>query len=194
MEEAVDSDLLNSAIFRTLQTFMMHTQGMLNTSICRCKTYIRMTITITTFWKKKNYNLTAHRAPQTAENIPCVLMVGVPFWERTEVKDLLAYLRLVASLSDDIALERIINVPARKIGKKSQEMLGAWAAARGMSISGALFGTDQVRPRIYKGVLYPEAQCLPISAHVASPWAEIWPVRRSILHAIFTQTDRTMVT
>lgn len=74
-----------------------------------------------------------------------MLMVGVPFWERTEIKDLLGYLRLTASLSDDIALERIINVPARKIGKKSLEVLQAWAAAQKLTLSGALFGGLEVR-------------------------------------------------
>ena len=76
---------------------------------------------------------------QNEEGVPCVLLVGVPFWERAEVKDLLAYLRLAAGLSDDLSLERVINVPSRKIGKVSLTRLHAWAAARGGTLSEALF-------------------------------------------------------
>lgn len=68
-----------------------------------------------------------------------MLLVGVPFWERVEIKDLLAYLRLAASLSDDLAVERIINVPSRKIGKVSLTALKAYATAQEASLSGALF-------------------------------------------------------
>ena len=48
---------------------------------------------------------------QGREGIDCVMLAGTPFWERTEVKDLLAYLRLAATLSDEVALARIINRP-----------------------------------------------------------------------------------
>ena len=73
-----------------------------------------------------------------------MMLAGTPFWERTEVKDLLAYLRLAATLSDEVALSRIINRPARAIGAKTVEKLQAWADAAGQSLCTALFGTHAV--------------------------------------------------
>ncbi len=71
--------------------------------------------------------------------------MGTPFWERTEVKDLLAYLRLAATLSDEVALSRIVNRPVRSLGEKSVAKLQAWADAAGQTLCNALFGTRTVR-------------------------------------------------
>ena len=71
--------------------------------------------------------------------------MGTPFWERAEVKDLLAYLRLAATLSDEVAMSRIINRPVRSIGEKSVEKLQAWADAAGQTLCAAVFGTPAVR-------------------------------------------------
>jgi DNA helicase-2/ATP-dependent DNA helicase PcrA len=57
------------------------------------------------------------------QNIPYVLIGTTSFYERKEIKDCLAYLRLLVNPSDDISCERIINVPARSIGKKSVEAI-----------------------------------------------------------------------
>ena len=53
------------------------------------------------------------------ENIPYHIVGGVGFYNRKEIKDLLAYLRLVNNINDDISLSRIINVPKRGIGAKT---------------------------------------------------------------------------
>jgi len=52
-----------------------------------------------------------------AERIPYKIYGGVKFYERAEIKDALAYLRVFVNVRDDIALQRIINVPTRGIGK-----------------------------------------------------------------------------
>ncbi len=55
--------------------------------------------------------------------IPYKIVGGVKFYERMEIKDLLAYLRLINNINDDIALKRIINTPARGIGKTTVSKL-----------------------------------------------------------------------
>lgn len=62
-----------------------------------------------------------------SKNIPYRIFGGVKFYERKEVKDILAYLRLLHNRSDRIGFMRIINVPSRKIGEKSLENILAVA-------------------------------------------------------------------
>lgn len=59
------------------------------------------------------------------QNVPYRIVGGIKFYERAEVKDMLAYLRVVANLDDSLGLERIINVPRRFIGKKTLEKITA---------------------------------------------------------------------
>ena len=70
--------------------------------------------------------------------VPYVLIGGVGFYKRREVKDLLAYLRLIHNPDDRVSFERIINVPARGIGKKSKEAFINWVTRDGLTISDAL--------------------------------------------------------
>ena len=57
------------------------------------------------------------------KNIPYRIYGGVKFYERKEIKDILAYIRLIYNPEDTLSLKRIINVPSRKIGEKSLENL-----------------------------------------------------------------------
>ena len=66
--------------------------------------------------------------------IPYQLVGGTRFYERREVKDALGYVRLARNPADRVALGRIINVPARGIGAKTVEELGAWAESRDVSL------------------------------------------------------------
>src|SRR5262249_346869 len=59
------------------------------------------------------------------ERIPYKVMRGVRFYERKEMKDALAYLRLIINPHDDVSLRRVINVPARGIGKGVMDGLQA---------------------------------------------------------------------
>ena len=69
--------------------------------------------------------------------VPCQIAAGAAFFDRTEIKDLLAYLRLLANPSDVAAFERIVNVPARAIGKMTRLRLRRWAESNGMAIMDA---------------------------------------------------------
>jgi ATP-dependent DNA helicase UvrD/PcrA len=65
--------------------------------------------------------------------VPYRLIGGLRFYERREVKDVLAYLRLIANPQDTLSFSRVINIPRRKLGEKSLAQLGYWAEAHGMS-------------------------------------------------------------
>ncbi|HEY2429764.1 MAG TPA: DNA helicase PcrA [Acidimicrobiales bacterium] len=71
-------------------------------------------------------------------NIPYRVIGGTRFYDRREVKDVLAYLRAVANPSDEVSLKRIVNVPKRGVGDTSVGRLDAWAAAHGLGFGDAL--------------------------------------------------------
>jgi ATP-dependent DNA helicase UvrD/PcrA len=73
-----------------------------------------------------------------AENIPYQIVGGLKFFDRAEVKDLLAYLRVVVNSKSDVDLVRIINRPARKIGGKTVDKLTEIARQRGTSLYDAI--------------------------------------------------------
>ena len=66
--------------------------------------------------------------------IPYQLAGSVAFYERTEVKDLLAYLKLINNPDDRVAFARIVNKPLRGIGKTTQRKLIRWADEKGISL------------------------------------------------------------
>jgi DNA helicase-2/ATP-dependent DNA helicase PcrA len=71
-------------------------------------------------------------------NVPYRIVGGVRFYDRAEVKDLLAYLRVIQNPEDDVSLLRIVNVPARGIGKTSLSRLLDDAARAGSSVWAAI--------------------------------------------------------
>ena len=76
--------------------------------------------------------------------VPYRLIGGLRFYERREVKDVLAYLRLVANPQDTLSFSRVINVPRRKLGEKSLAQLGYWADAHGLSPWDSLARLDEI--------------------------------------------------
>ncbi len=72
------------------------------------------------------------------EKIPYSVWGGVRFFERKEIKDVISYLRLVASDADDMAFARIINLPARKFGRASLSNLREIAESMGKPLMTAL--------------------------------------------------------
>ncbi len=65
--------------------------------------------------------------------LPYKVVGGLRFYERKEVKDLLAYLRVLANLADEISLRRIINVPKRGIGDRAIECIDLYASSNNLS-------------------------------------------------------------
>src|SRR5690606_25227106 len=75
---------------------------------------------------------------------------GFRFYERAEIRDALAYLRMVAQPSDDLAFERIYNQPKRGMGAKTLEAMHRHARARGLPLAAAaleLADSDELPPR-----------------------------------------------
>ncbi len=70
--------------------------------------------------------------------LPYVVIGGIQFYARKEVKDIIAYLRLIVNPNDDVALRRILNVPPRGIGETSLSRLDAYARERGISLFSAM--------------------------------------------------------
>ena len=70
--------------------------------------------------------------------LPYQIVGGVEFYERREIRDLLAWLKLAVNPADDVAFLRVVNVPARGIGEKSLSELGQFAADRRIPLAQAL--------------------------------------------------------
>ena len=77
------------------------------------------------------------------EDIPYKIVGGLKFYERKEIKDIIAYLRLIQNTSDNISLSRIINEPKRGIGKTSLENVEALSAQTGASMYDIIKKADE---------------------------------------------------
>jgi DNA helicase-2/ATP-dependent DNA helicase PcrA len=66
--------------------------------------------------------------------IPYTIVGGLKFYERKEIKDILAYLKLIANPSDGLSIKRIINVPPRGIGEKTIEKIGVFSREKGIPL------------------------------------------------------------
>ena len=84
------------------------------------------------------FRINAQSRPFEAElvrrAIPYIVVGGTRFWERAEVKDAIAYLRLLVAPDDTLAFRRAIHVPARGIGAATMEILEKAAAEQGVSL------------------------------------------------------------
>ena len=74
--------------------------------------------------------------------VPYQLVGGLRFYQRQEVKDIVAYLRLIANPDDDVSFERVVNVPSRGIGKRTMEKLAGAARDQGVSMFTAIDGVS----------------------------------------------------
>ena len=98
------------------------------------------------------------RALETAlryEGLPYQVVAGLEFYQRKEIKDLVAYLRLALNPADDVAFARVVNTPTRGVGETSLGRLRAFAEARRISLAAALAEPDalaEIRGRAKKGL------------------------------------------
>jgi len=76
--------------------------------------------------------------------IPYAIIGGMRFYDRMEVKDTLAYLKLIANPSDSVSVRRIINVPPRGIGKATLEKVEEFAAEKGLHVLEAVGRADEI--------------------------------------------------
>ncbi|MGF9915589.1 DNA helicase PcrA [Paenibacillus ehimensis] len=77
-------------------------------------------------------------------DIPYQIVGGIKFYDRKEIKDILAYLRLISNPDDDISFARIVNVPKRGIGDTTVERLAAAAGQFGVSMFAMLENVDSM--------------------------------------------------
>jgi DNA helicase-2/ATP-dependent DNA helicase PcrA len=84
------------------------------------------------------YRINAQSRPIEDElvkhQIPYIIVGGLKFYERKEIKDILAYLKLIANPSDGLSLKRIINVPSRGIGEKTIEKIETFSREKGVPL------------------------------------------------------------
>jgi DNA helicase-2/ATP-dependent DNA helicase PcrA len=86
-----------------------------------------------------------------ALNIPYRVLVGARFYERQEIRDALAYLRLIVSSDDDLAFERVVNLPKRGIGPSTLQQLYTYARTERVSLIETvrrLGATDELKPKV----------------------------------------------
>lgn len=80
----------------------------------------------------------------TRQRVPFQVAAGLAFYDRAEIKDLLAYLRVIDNPADQVAFLRIVNRPARGIGGKTQRALQSWANENGVTLLEAARSADQI--------------------------------------------------
>lgn len=86
-----------------------------------------------------NYQARIFERALREHRIPYFLSGSLSFFDRTEIKDILAYLRLLTNPDDDNAFLRIVNTPRREIGPATLEKLGRYATERGVGLLAASF-------------------------------------------------------
>ncbi|MCD6452870.1 MAG: UvrD-helicase domain-containing protein [Dehalococcoidales bacterium] len=88
---------------------------------------------------------------------PYKLAAGTRFYQRQEIKDIIAYLRLIQNRDDSVSLRRIINIPGRGIGQQTLAKLSRWAGSREVSQYEALRHIADLK----------DGEALPFTPHIA---------------------------
>jgi len=90
-----------------------------------------------------------------AAGIPYRVYGGMRFFERAEIKDALAYLRLIANRDDDPSFERVVNTPTRGVGARTMDVVRDYASQAGVSLwraAGAVISEDAIPKRSRKAL------------------------------------------
>ena len=116
--------------------------------------------------------------------IPHKVVGGAKFYDRKEIKDVLAYVRVLANPDDEVSARRIVNVPKRGIGDMSVARMAAWAQTEGLTFSAAI---DRAEEAGLTGKALKGAETL------AKTLAELRPLVQTVDPADFVQlvADRT---
>lgn len=77
-------------------------------------------------------------------NIPYIIVGGLKFYERKEIKDILAYLRVILNPADAVSLHRIVNVPRRGVGDTSVGKMTEYAREKGLSLFEAMMHAAEI--------------------------------------------------
>jgi DNA helicase-2/ATP-dependent DNA helicase PcrA len=117
--------------------------------------------------------------------LPYQVVGGLKFYERREVKDILAYMRVVLNPADSVSLKRIVNVPVRGIGKSSLDKVEAYCDQHGLSL---LDGLRQAEPQkiVSTGPAKKIAQFVTLIDHLQSIFEEREPAE--FLNEILART------
>ncbi len=88
-------------------------------------------------------------------SLPYRIVGGVRFYDRKEIKDIMAYLRLIYQAEDAASFERIVNVPARGVGSKSIDVFNSWRKANKLNLLEGLKRVSEIReltPKAQQGL------------------------------------------
>ena len=105
---------------------------------------------------RSNHLSRAFEEQLRAQRVPYTVSGGTSFFDRAEIKDITAYLRLIANPDDDPAFIRAITTPKRGIGNTTLEKLGSYAGSRHISLFEAAFEPHikhEVQPRQYEELM-----------------------------------------
>jgi len=105
---------------------------------------------------RSNHLSRAFEEQLRAQRVPYTVSGGTSFFDRAEIKDITAYLRLIANPDDDPAFIRAITTPKRGIGNTTLEKLGSYAGSRHISLFEAAFEAHvqhEVQPRQYEELM-----------------------------------------
>jgi DNA helicase II / ATP-dependent DNA helicase PcrA len=123
-----------------------------------------------------------------AIGLPYQIVGGFRFYERAEIRDALAYLRLVQSPADDLAFERIVNTPKRGLGDKAVASIHRYARASGQPLllaAAQMLDSDELTPQARRSLgrfvgdlarwrqMHLAAADQPADPHVSPPHAEL---------------------
>src|SRR3954467_8434383 len=130
-------------------------------------------------------------------NVPYQIARGVEFYNRKEIKDVLAYLRVVANPSDEVSLTRIVNVPSRGLGDSSVKLFATHGIATGKSLfdaladAGAVTGATTRAANAARAFAQLVQRWRSMAAGEAPPGADIFTTSRGPVQAIMEDVVRT---